>query len=368
MSNALVKADPQRHPMLELVDGAMNRVTDGDGLDISFLSKSFCMSGLPLRRQFERDKNTRKTIEPQREVTSFSRKDERFALSIASLPIELPAHEGRSSSFQIGLPYGARARCLVIWMTTQARLTGSRWLELGKVESWLEEAGISAHVEAAAAAKEQLLRLTYTIFSMALTEEEHKHTYFHRNQLISSTIFPEEDLEHYVAGELTKVRFPLGIELSDEAFRTFTGSNVVPVSTEQLRRISNNPMSIDIFCYLNYRLPLIAPGRTETLGWRMLVKQFGNGESNARFRQVFQASIVKALEAYAGANVEITDAGLELRYSDPAELRKTLVAVSKPKLVGVNAQSTRVRNRIAPPPGVDRKTSIVKTTQLDMEF
>ena len=349
MSNALVNIEPPTHPMLDLFDGAMNRTGNGDELDVSFLSKSFCMTGLPLRRQFERDKNTRKTAEPLREMTSFSRKDERFALSIASLPVELPARDGRMSSFQIGLPYGARARCLIIRMTTMARLTNSRWLELGKVESWLEEAGMSTHVEAAAGAKEQLLRLTYTVFSIALTEKQHRHTYFHRNQLISSSIFPEEDLEHYVNGELTKVRFPLGIELSDEAFKTFTSSNVVPVSTEQLRKISNNPMSIDIYCYLNHRLPLITPGKTETLEWRMLAKQFGNSESSARFRQVFQTSIAKALDVYSGANVEITDSGLVLRYSDPAELRKSFVAVSKPKAL---TGSARVRNRIAPPPTV----------------
>ena len=321
-------------------------------LDVSYMSKSLCLSGLPLRRQFVRDPVTRKTLEPQREITSFSRTDDRFALHISADSFQLPDKDGkRSVPFQMGLPYGARARLLILWMTTQARLSGSRWLTIGRITDWLEEAGITPHPDAAEAAKEQLLRLAFCRFKMMLADQGRQQTVFHSNQLISSAIFQSEDLENYAAGEIAKVRFPAGIELSEESFKTFTGSNVIPVSTSQLRQISNNAMSIDLFLYFNYKLPLITPGSTELFAWKALIRQFGNGETPKRFRYVFEDSIKHSLKAYTGADVEICDEGLLMRYSPPAEIRKPLVAVSRLKLVegGDGPAKVRTRNRIAPP-------------------
>ena len=329
-----------------LFEGASTEVAD---LDVSYMSKSFCLSGLPLRKQYVRDPATRKTMDPQREITSFSRTDDRFALHITADTFLLPDRDGKKSiPFQMGLPYGARARLLILWMTTQARANGgSRWLEIGRINDWLDEAGITPHPDAAEAAKEQLLRLAFARFKMVLDEKSRQQTYFHSSQLISSAIFASEDLENYAAGHIAKVRFPTGIELSEEAYKTFTGSNVIPVSTSQLRQISNNAMSIDLFLFFNYKLPLIPAATTETFSWKALIKQFGNGETPKRFRYVFETSIANALKAYAGANVEISDKGLLMRYSPPAEVRKTTVTVPKLKLVG--GSSVRVRNRIAPP-------------------
>lgn len=58
-----------------------------------------------------------------------------------------------------------------------------------------------------------------------------------------------------------------------------------------------------------------------------------------------------SLKAYAGADVEICDEGLLMRYSPPAEVRKTLVQGARLKLVesGAGRAKPRTRNRIAPP-------------------
>ena len=175
-----------------------------------------------------------------------------------------------------------------------------------------------------------------------------EQTYFRSNQLISSAIFGQEDLENYAEGRLVKVRYPVGIELSDEAYKTFTNPNhVIAVSTQQLREISNNAMSIDIFLFLNFKLPQIPVGQTEIVSWKNLVKQFGNSETSSRFRHVFEDSIRHAMRAYAGANVELTEQGLELRYSPPAETRKSMIAVPKLRLVETE-KPLRVRNRVVP--------------------
>ncbi len=345
MSTALARTD-NRHPMqmqLDIMAG------DDESLDVSFMSRAFCLAGMPLRKQYQRDKLTRKTLEPQREITTFSRSDEQFALTISGSEVTLPGDDGRGLPvlLQTGVPYGAKARLLILWMTTQARLNpSSRWLEIGKIDTFLEEIGVQPHPEASASVKDQLVRLTFSLFTMVLKDQQQRH-YFQRDMLISSSVFPEEDLSHYAAGELAKVRFPLGIELSQVAHDRFSSNDSIPISTESLRKISSSALAIDIYLYLCYRLPLLSHGESQLLTWKKLIKLFGNNEKQSKFRQTFDSSITKALDAYQGANVDLTDEGLLLRYSDPAVLRKLFVANPQRKTV---QGPQRVRNRIAPPP------------------
>lgn len=338
---------------------------DDESLDISFMSKSFCMSGLPIRRQFERDSVTRKTLSPQRETSLFSRHDDTFSFSVQGHTLVQPG--GRQ--IPIGIPYGARSRCLILWTTTQARVTGSRWLELGRINEWLTDIGMSAHPETAAAAKEQLIRLTFARFSMSFKETKGngpKREMFKNLSLIETSVFGEEDINNFADNNIAKVRFPLGIQLSTQAYEHFTGNDVIPVSTESLREISNNAMAIDIFLFLSFRLPLIPSDTTEPVSWKKLAKQFGaQGDTGTRFRHSFEASVDKALKAYRGADVQVTDEGLLLRYTPHPGTRRTLIAV--PKTLPTDGVP-RLRNRIAPPPGMKPDAKKTGDSQLLMDF
>ena len=334
MTTAVTTVATTQHPMLKQLELALSGTSGGnhdeESLDVSFMSKSFCLSGLPLRR-----------LQNMRE---FHRNDDSFSLSINSPSIMLPGGD----AVEIGLPYGARARLLILWMTTLARANGrtpgDRWLEIGKIDEWLEEVGITPHTENAAMAKEQLIRLSFANFTMVMRKEG--LDYFRSDRLTESAVFAEEDLLHYAAGNLAKVRFPLGVELSEKAYQRFTGKDAIPIPTQALRKISNNAMALDIFVYLCFKLPSLGKNESVLLSWKALIKQFGNKEAKSKFRQVFDVSIAKALDAYEGARVDVTDEGLILHYADPAELRKLFVARPKPLLAG----PPKRRNRIAPPP------------------
>ena len=87
-------------------------------------------------------------------------------------------------------------------------------------------------------------------------------------------------------------------------------------------------MAIDILTLLCYRLPLIEANSTEIITWRQLTAQFGNrGEPVYQFKDTFTDSIKLALRAYPEARVELIDAGLQLRHSDPAALRRAFFVV-----------------------------------------
>ena len=123
MSKAVAKTtlrSDQPHPMLQQLDLALENQTGGeDCLDVSYMSRSFCLSGLPLRRQFIKDPVTGKVLEPRIEETVFSRTDGAVSLTIGSQPFVMPD----KTRVTVGVPYGARARLLILWLTTQARAT-----------------------------------------------------------------------------------------------------------------------------------------------------------------------------------------------------------------------------------------------------
>ncbi|MEI7607844.1 MAG: replication protein RepA [Rhodospirillaceae bacterium] len=308
-------------------------------LDVSYMSRSFCPSALPLRRQFERGSTTK------REVTTFRRTDQWFSVSVSTKPIHIPGESG-GENVHFGLPYGAKARLLILWMATQARAlshSSDRYMEIGRISEWLEEVGIAGNPDSVRSAKEQLVRLSVAEFTMSLTDRS--RTRQDSYNLMDSVIFANEDLRAYRDGELGQVRFPLGLKLSTRAYEEFCGPAVIPVSTQALRTIANNAMAIDLYLYLSYRLPSIPPGETEMLTWKKLAKQFGAGETPSRFRLVFLPSLEKALLAYEGANVDIQDEGLVLRFSPPE--RKLFVVSGGSKRKSTPLLRTRTSNRVS---------------------
>ncbi|MDR3517451.1 MAG: replication protein RepA [Azospirillaceae bacterium] len=300
--------------------------TSGERIDISFLHRSFCVAGLPIK---------------QRAGNHFARNDGTFSINVTVPEQTLPD----GTSLMVGVPYGPKARLLILWMTTQARdplrSSGDRWLEIGRIEDWLRGVGINAKGEGAAKAKDQLVRLTFSLFSMFLKGEN--LDLFKSDKLIESAAFGTGDLEQYATGQLGKVRWPLGLELTQRAYDRFTSRDSIPIPTSRLAEVSHSAMAIDLFVYLCYRLPEITPGDSQLTRWKSLVAQFGNKESPSKFRETFEASIRSALRAYPEANVELTDEGLLMRYSDPAELKRAFITVATPN--GPERHRRALRNR-----------------------
>lgn len=177
-------------------------------------------------------------------------------------------------------------------------------------------------------------------------KDAEEKVFFRSEKLIDSTIFDSTDILEYLTGDrkLVDVRYPIGLELSANAYNRFTGNDVIAVSTDSLRQISNNAMAIDLFLFLSYKLPIIPRGQMELLSWERLIKQFGNGECRSKFRQVFGSSVNKALAAFGRPDVLVTEQGLELRYSDLAPERRLFSVVSRRKEA---LPVTKLKNRVS---------------------
>ena len=290
-------------------DSAKPKPTD-DQLDVSFLLNGFCIAGLPLRR-------------PRDNTLVWKRQDERFALTVQSPEIALPG----GSSFVAGLPFGPKARLLAMWLATEAkdptRRSNNRWIEIGKITDWLRAVGITPEWGprgSVVATKEQFLRLAFAQFSMVFRREDGFQPFKHE-ALIEAGVFQDNDLEKVAAGRISDMKWPAGFLLSDTAYERFRNHSI-PIPTTRLRQVAHNAMAIDILTFLCYRLPLIEPNSAETVTWRQLNAQFGNrGEAVYQFKDTFIDSIKLALRAYPEARVDLIEAGLHLRHSNPAALR-----------------------------------------------
>jgi hypothetical protein len=289
-----------------------------DNLDVSFLHKSFCIAGLPLRA-------------PKVIAEPFTRNDDRFALTINPTAFMLPG--GRK--VQVGVPFGPKARLLAMWMATEVRdplrRTGDCWLEIGRVMEWMRNIGIKPHTNNLNATKDQVVRLSFAKFTMIMKEGREGDMLFDQDQLIERGILDGEDMDRYAEGKIGQMSWPKGLKLSTRAYERFSQYSI-PVPTSRIAKIAHSAMAIDTFVFLCYRLPLISSREEELVSWRQLIAQFGSGEAPSKFRETFEGSIKNALEAYPEAKVVLTNEGLRMRYSDPADLRRAFVSMPGGKL------------------------------------
>jgi hypothetical protein len=296
-------------------------------LDVNFMLRSFCVSGLPHRR-------------PKTPMQEFSRHDDFFALTVHPKRIRLPGGQ----ECEIGVPFGPKSRLLMVWAATQAkdpaRRPNDRDLEIGPIEPWLRSIGIRAdYGDALTATKDQLVRLSFTDFT--LVEVSSEGTIFEGDRLIEGGAFLHDDLHLYADGKWGRMRWPDFLRLSEKAFRTFR-DDAIPIPPSRLAKVSHSAMAIDIFLFLCHRCPMLSPGESQRVTWRQLVRQFGSSESPAKFRDAFTPSIQAALRAYPEAQVVVDDReGLILHYSDPADLRRPFMVVQVPDALEPTARKRR---------------------------
>src|SRR5215210_4373118 len=142
----LVHGRDQARAMVEpekkaLVNIAAQVLSDDEGkIGISY--SGFCLTGLPHKAL------------PDDAV--WEKRGHRVTLLVA--PGQLLGRGGKTA--YVGVPYGARARMILLYLQTQAIRTGSREVELGRsMRDWLGRMGLSWGGETARALREQASRI-----------------------------------------------------------------------------------------------------------------------------------------------------------------------------------------------------------------
>lgn len=214
----------------------------------------------------------------------------------------------------VGIPYGSRAKLILIYLQTEAIRTQSREIELGgSLRAWLTRLGITVSGPSAAAVRDQAERISRCRLSFQV--QKGGATGLVNQNIIDEAIF----LDTPDDGRATQ--FLNAAKLS-EGFFSQLRRHPVPLEESAIKQISNNSMALDAYAWLAYRLhslrgPTLVP-------WRSLMAQFGGGFGQIKhFKPRFLANVVLALAVYPGAHVDLDHAeGLMLHPSRPPVARR----------------------------------------------
>jgi len=219
----------------------------------------------------------------------------------------------------IGVPYGAIARMIVLYLQTQAVKTRSREVELGaSMNAWLHSMGITVGGKTYQIVREQSRRISrcrLTFFRRIANAELVTNGAFVRDAILP--LDPDSSTQLPLWQERVRL---------DEGFYQSLIEHPLPLREAAISQISNRSIAIDLYVWLAYRLHVLS-GPLE-VGWPALRQQFGEGYKELRFfRRDVLPSLRLALAVYPEARVTVDEQrGLTLHPSPPPVPERKIVA------------------------------------------
>ncbi len=287
---AALAADMDRR----VVEAAANYMADDEGA-VRFIYSGWAQAALPHKRL---------------------RDDQVWQIS--SEKVKLIVEPGRRATETgeptwVGVPYGSRARLIMLYLQTEALRTNSREVELGKsLRAWLGRLGISVGGKSIRDVREQAERISRCRLTFHVQNGN-------RSGLINQSIVDNAmfvDSGFVDSGEGGQGGLFLDTAKLSETFFEQLKKHPVPIEEAAIRAINNNSMALDIYCWLAYRLHVLPNARA--VSWKALMGQFGGGYREIfHFKPRFLDNLALACAVYRDAKVEIDERGLVLQPSRP---------------------------------------------------
>jgi hypothetical protein len=272
----------------ELIDIAAEVMAD-ETQRIGISYTGFCLTALPHKRLADN--------------LPWEKKGHRVTLLVEPGRLK---HGGKTKLY--GVPYGARARMILLYLQTQAIRTGSREVALGRsMRDWMERMGLAVGGETAHALREQAARISAC--SLKFFWEDAGSDGFERGAIVRSGLrFHAEDSAQ---GSLWEDRVVL-----DETFYAALRDHPVPLLEAAIRQLRDRSMSLDIYVWLAWRLHRLS--KSTAISWAALHAQFGTGFKAVRqFKPRFTEALEAALAAYPEARIDVTDKAITLHPARP---------------------------------------------------
>ncbi len=210
--------------------------------------------------------------------------------------------EGQPAA-RIGVPYGSRARLILIYLQSEALRTGSREVALGRsLRIWLGRLGIPIGGKSMREVRDQAERISRCRMSFHVNKAGRRGLL--NQNLVEAALFEEKE------GTL------LDVAVLSQGFFDQLRRHPVPIEETAIQQLANNSLALDVYCWLAYRLHVLkAP---VSVPWRALHVQFGRGVVRLdNFRTHFRDVLKLAMAVYPDAQVEENPRGLLLKPSRP---------------------------------------------------
>lgn len=262
--------------------------------DLDFQHTILCQTGLPYR-------------DPGIDRRVWDRRQGAASLRIEAGSIVDP----RTGEFRdVGLPFGQKARLVLIHLSSEAKRTGSPMIEVeDSLTAFVGAIGLSTDGRTIGTVKDQLGRLSTATVRLAYRGEG-------RAVQVNSTLV--RGLELWAPNDARqRMLWPSTVELSADFFRSVQ-DHAVPLDRRAIGALSHSAMALDIYCWLAQRLRRVPTGG-QVVPWRNLHDQFGPSFGRLPdFKKRFKDALHQVLAVYPQADVDqIEGEGLMLRESAP---------------------------------------------------
>ncbi len=218
------------------------------------------------------------------------------------------------TAISIGVPYGSRARLILLYLQTEALKTKSREIKLGRsLHDWLRRLEIPIGGKSMRDVRDQAERISRCRMSFQITQGSKQGLV---NQSILDTAMFVDD------GENKQGSLFIETATISEMFYDQLNRHPVPIEEAAVRQIANNSLALDVYCWLSYRLHVLS--NPMPISWKALHLQFGRSVSRIdHFKTYFKNTLELALAVYPEAKVDMNGHGVTLYPSAPPVKPKT---------------------------------------------
>lgn len=219
--------------------------------------------------------------------------------------------DGGGHLINVGVPFGAHARLIMLFLQTEALRTGCREIELGgSLRQWLGRMGVPIGGTAAHSVRDQAERISRCRMTFHIGSGDRRTSGLVNQSIVDRAIFLDVD------DGSPQARLSLETAKLSEGFFEQLQRHPVPIEEAAIRALANNSAAMDVYIWLAYRLHSLAGPRMVT--WKALKAQFGSAYRELyHFKNKWPAVIELALAVYPAARVELNEQGVILRPSKP---------------------------------------------------
>jgi len=228
-----------------------------------------------------------------------------------SLRLEAGAMVKPDGSFkQVGLPYGPRARLLLLHMCSEAIKLQSPKIEVAdSFTAFARDLGLATSGRNLRTLRDQVDRMA--VVNMRLARSYGAHI-----DVFQGPVFSRLRAELSSSPELLQL-WTSHVEFSEVFYRNLS-KNAVPLRLEAIGALKHSARALDVYAWLAHRLWRVNDAKPVRLKWTSLRFQFGNTDQDMKsFKRAFRTALKQVLVVYPQAKVEVVSGGLLLKRSAP---------------------------------------------------
>ena len=239
-----------------------------------------------------------------------------FSRSSGKVTLQLEAgYATTSAGFEpIGLPWGARARLLMLHLCTEAIKTQSPMVEVeSSFTAFARSLGLSVNGKNIRSLRDQTARMGAVTMRMFRDDDDGRYTF---QGLVFSGLKAE-----WPKHPGQRVMWPSYVNFNADFFVSLM-NHAVPLRVEAIGALRNSARSLDVYCWAASRLHRVK--KPMRISYTALQYQFGDPEHDVNsFKKSIKNALRKVVYVYPEARIDLVKGGILIKNSPPPVRRRT---------------------------------------------